>query len=306
MKPELIRLSVILVLTWLISCAREIQIDLPEEPEKIVAVSHFTTGEPIRTRLTLSRPTYAAGQPEVLENASVSVFRDDQLLENLVFDKDLKYWQGQIPAENGVDYRLYVQADGLPDASSASSIPEQVSLMPLQVDWANIRIVGWDSLRQALRLPLVLKPSVMPGQNRFFAFALKHEIEVFKVVNGQQVPDYFYEGSSAFLTDGPTLALLHNIPEPVILVDEKFWDDDRDAIRLDALIPFNPETEKPRRILIEWRTLSGEFYRYHLSLARQGNNLPLSDPDAVYNNIVGGYGNFSGYSVDIEALDLQF
>jgi hypothetical protein len=54
----------------------------------------------------------------------------------------------------------------------------------------------------------------------------------------------------------------------------------------------------PSKLLIEWRTLSEEFYRYHLSLSRQGNlALPFNDPDAVYNNVSGGFGNFSGYSV---------
>ena len=57
---------------------------------------------------------------------------------------------------------------------------------------------------------------------------------------------------------------------------------------------------------MEWRTLSEEFYKYHLSVDRQGNNLPLSDPDAVYNNVSGGYGNFSGYSVRVDTIELPF
>ncbi|MFN8304250.1 MAG: DUF4249 domain-containing protein [Saprospiraceae bacterium] len=306
MKPVSAAFCGILIISLSARCAREIQIDLPEEPEKIVAISHFTEGEPIRARLTLSRPAYSSGQPEIVEEASVAVFRDGALLEPLSYDKNLKYWQGTVPAEPGAEYKLVVQADGLPDISGESHIPEFIPLSPIQINWENIRIVGWDSVRQALRVPIELRPQFLPAQDRFFAFALRHEIEVFKMVNGQPVPDYFYEGSSAFLTDGATLALLHSIPEPVVLIDEKYWTADRRVIRLEALVPFNPDNEKPRRILIEWRTLSGEFYRYHLSLARQGNNQPLSDPDAVYNNIEGGYGNFSGYSFDIDALDLQF
>jgi hypothetical protein len=50
--------------------------------------------------------------------------------------------------------------------------------------------------------------------------------------------------------------------------------------------------------------LSEAFYRYHLSLARQGENLPLSDPDAVFNNVQGGLGNFSGYAVSIDTVAL--
>lgn len=294
------------VLVLFTRCAREIQIDLPDEPEKLVAISHFTPGEPFRVRVTLSRPSYAAGAPEVPENATVAISKNGSLLEQLVFDKNAEYWQGIATPETGVEYSLSVRSDGLPDADASSAVPSHFPLAPVQIDWDKMRIVPWDSTRQALRVPLELKPQQMPETDRFFAFSLRHEIEVFQVVNGQEIPDYSYEGSSTFLTDGRTLSLLHSIPEPVVLIDQKYWDDNRQSIRLDALIPFDPGFEKPRRLLIEWRTLSGEFYRYHLSLARQGDNLPLGDPDAVYNNIVGGYGNFSGYSVTVDAVDLQF
>lgn len=296
----------LLVLVFLTRCAREIQLDLPDEPAKIVAISHFTPDEPFRVRVTLSRPSYSAGAPTIPEGATVTVLKDGQFLEELLFDKNAEYWQGQKMPQVGAEYALSVKAEGLPDVSASSVVPQQIPLQPVQVDWGNVRIVGWDSVRQALRVPLELRPEQLPDFDRFFAFSLRHEIEVFTIINGQPVPDYSYEGSSTFLTDGRTLSLLHSIPEPVVLIDQKYWDDNTQSIRLDALIPFDPATEKPKRILIEWRTLSGEFYRYHLSLARQGDNLPLGDPDAVYNNILGGYGNFSGYSVTVDAIDLQF
>ncbi|HNG90394.1 MAG TPA: DUF4249 family protein, partial [Saprospiraceae bacterium] len=113
-----------------------------------------------------------------------------------------------------------------------------------------------------------------------------------------------YETATFFLTDGPTLSLLHNISEPVVLVNEKYWTEDRRTLRINAFMPYMPDSEKPTRIFVEWRTLSEEFYRYHLSVARQGSNLPLNDPDAVFNNVKGGYGNFSAYSVHMDTLVL--
>ncbi|MFN4256749.1 MAG: DUF4249 family protein, partial [Saprospiraceae bacterium] len=80
------------------------------------------------------------------------------------------------------------------------------------------------------------------------------------------------------------------------------WSDNDPTLSLDAIIPFQPGRERPTHLFVEWRTLSEEFYRYHLSLARQGGNLPLSDPDAVFNNVNNGYGNFSGYSVGHDTL----
>ncbi len=306
MKQLHLIVASLLVLLLTSRCVREIQLDLPEEPAKLVAISHFTAGEPVRVKVTLSRPSYSAGDPETPSGANVTIARNGQFLDKLFFVPDGNYWQSRDTVQPEGTYSLAVRADGLPEVEASSKMPTHVPLAAIAVDWENIQVVPWDSVRRALRIPVELRPQWLPGNEPFFAFNLRHEIEVFQLVNGQPVPDYSYEGAAAFLTDGRTLSLLHNIPEPVVLIDEKFWGEDRQALRLDVLVPFDPATEKPRRLFVEWRTLSGEFYRYHLSLARQGDNLPLSDPDAVYNNVRGGYGNFSGYSVSISTIDLQF
>ena len=151
-----------------------------------------------------------------------------------------------------------------------------------------------------MNIPLVLKLKDLPAEKRYFAFYLKHDIEV---SDGS-----VYEGlSTNYTADGRTLSLLHDIAEPAVLINEKFWSDNRDSLVLNAVIPYSPgDNEKPSRLYVEWRTLSEEFYKYHLSVDRQGNNLPLSDPDAVYNNVAGGYGNFSGYSVQVDTMILPF
>lgn len=306
MRSVIILKISLLTLLFATRCAREIQLDLPDEPPKTVAVCHFTTGQPFQVKVSLSRPSYASGPPEYPALANVTVAKNGQFIDKLFYVSEGAYWQSRDTAFPGATYSLAVSIDGLPNIEAASSVPDHRPLAPVEVDWDNLRTVPWDSVHQALRVPLTLCALDLPEYDRFFAFNLRHEIEVFKIVNGQSVPDYTYEGSSAFLTDGRTLSLLRTIPEPVVLIDEQYWSDDRRTIQLDALIPFDPTDEKPRRIFVEWRTLSGEFYRYHLSLSRQGDNLPLSDPDAIYNNVIGGYGNFSGYSVTVETIELQF
>jgi hypothetical protein len=237
----------------------------------------------------------------------VTISTGGQFLDKLrrAFSEDGKlYWESRDTAYTGVEYALAVRLPGYPVAEASSSIPQHAGLRPVIVDPESVDVVPLEDGRVALRVPLTLEVADMPDQHRFFAFNLQHETEVFQIVNGQPVVDYSYESGSFFLADGRTLSLLHNIPEPVVLINDKFWSDNRRTIFIDALIPFDPETERPRRIFIEWRTLSEDFYRYHLSLARQGENLPLSDPDAVYNNVQGGLGNFSGYSVSMDTITL--
>ncbi len=63
------------------------------------------------------------------------------------------------------------------------------------------------------------------------------------------------------------------------------------------------ENNELRRVFVELRTITKEYYKYHSSLARQliVRQDPFAEPVTIYNNIEGGYGNFSGFSPDISS-----
>lgn len=288
-------------------CVRETTIDLPVQSPKIVALSHFTTGEPIQVEVSLSQALTDAGDPTIPFNADVSIAVNGNFLDKLfrvTDDGGRIYWESRDLVQPNVGYTLAVRIAGIDPVEAASSAPYPAKLAGVRIDTAGLRLIDLSDGQKALRVPLEISLSKLPANNRYFAFGLRHEIEVFELVNGEPVPDEYYEASTKFLADGRTLALVYDTPEKVVLINENYWNDNQETLSIDALIPFNPAYERPTRIFLEWRTLSTEFYRYHLSLARQGNNLPLNDPDALYNNIVGGYGNFSGYSVTNDSLVL--
>ena len=56
-----------------LQCAREVIIDLPEEPSKIVAVGKFTTNDTFRVRVTLTQPVYEPGELQAPATAAVTV-----------------------------------------------------------------------------------------------------------------------------------------------------------------------------------------------------------------------------------------
>jgi len=295
------------VLLLLTRCAREVNIDLPEEAAKVVAVCNFTPGGNFRVSLSFSQPLDAMGAPKVPEKAEVSIAADGQFYDRLFKEVDEEgevVWQGNDVVKPGVEYSLRVNVPGYPPIEANSSVPNYTPVDHITLNHLGISVKKLDENRNALIVPIDLHLSNKSGGKSYFAFNLSHETEVFELENGVRVPDYSYETTTFFLTDGPTLSLLHNISEPVVLVNEKYWSADRSTLRINAYIPYKPDTEEPKRIFIEWRTLSEEFYRYHLSVARQGGNLPLNDPDAVFNNVQGGYGNFSGYSVAVDTVEI--
>ncbi|MBV6441294.1 MAG: DUF4249 family protein [Haliscomenobacteraceae bacterium CHB4] len=290
--------------SWLFAqCAREVMIDLPEEESRVVAICHFTTGQVFKVRVVLSQPVYDTRDPVVPEKAEVTVAREGTFLDKLFRTTDdygNVYWESRDLAETGVPYSISVRVDGLPAADAGSSIPVFSPIEPVDIHPADITESPLSDGRRLMNIPLVLHLKNVPAEKRYFAFYLKHDIEL--------TDGAVYEGlSTNYTADGRTLSLLHDIAEPAVLINEKFWSDNRDSLLLNAVIAYNPaENEKPRRLYVEWRTLSEEFYKYHLSIDRQGSNLPLSDPDAIYNNVSGGYGNFSGYSVRVDTIELPF
>ncbi len=296
----------LLVATLLLaSCARDLQIDLPDEPARIVVVSHFTTGEPFQANVTLSQPVYAVDDEGTPASVDITVSNGGQFYTRLLRkldDRGKIFFESSAVVRPETPYTITVEIGGYPRVQATSSVPPFNGLESFRV-LDSIRIENLADGKKALRIPLELKlPNLLPVTGRYYAFNLRHEKYVYEIINGQKVFDYPEEADTYFVTDGPTLSLLNNIAEPVVLVNENFWNDNRRKLYLDAIIPFNPATDEVKRIFLEWRTLSEDFYRYHLSLARQGTNQPLSDPDAVFNNVINGYGNFSGYSVSADTL----
>lgn len=303
------RLLLLLLANFLASrCAREVYIDLPEEAAKVVLVGGFEPDSVFKVHLTLSQPVFnddGPGRPNTPEVVVTTQERFYDRLKMEVVNGDT-IWVGKKKALAVTPYALTVRADGFPVANASSMAPMPVLLEPIKVDKADYEIVVLNEKLSGLRIPLALTLAADPlPENPYFAFNIRHETAVYEnLPNGQQRFDYDYQENSGFVTDGRTFALLNKTPEPVTLIHANYWRDKRKTLFLDVVIPFKPENERPRRIFIEWRTLSTEFYNYHLSLSRQGGNLPLSDPDALYNNVENGYGNFSGFSKVIQTIEL--
>ncbi len=303
-------LSVVFVLGLaliLVRCARETIIEVPDEPSRIVMISHFTEGQPVRVKVTLSQPVYSGREPQTPAVVDISLSSRGVFLDKLKRSDPGQpiSWYSRDTIQPNTPYTLVARIAGMPVAEATDEVPVHGRLKPVRIIDSLIRTEDLGNGNMALRVPLELELFDPRGSNLYFAFSLMHELDVYDVSEEPPFLDYTSFKPSFFLADGPTLALLHDIPEPIVLINRNFWNDGRRTINLTAYIPYNAENEVPRSIFVEWRTLSESFYRYHLSVARQGNNnTPLADPDAVFNNVKNGYGNVSAYSVSVDTLML--
>lgn len=291
----------------LLRCAREVIIDLPEEEPKVVAVCHFTEGQHFRVYITMSQPVNEGDDPNQPSAVDATLSIDGTYYDLLYKEKgdgDRYYWRSHLQKipRTGVEYSFVVRVPGYPTVQSSSSIPVHRSIDPIKLKQGDAILETLSDGSKELRIPLELHLQEPLGAEHYFAFFITDDTEVSE--SGDPSDTYTIQRPTNFLADGRTISLLHNIPEPVVLINENYWADGRRTLYLTARIPVKLGTERPRTLYITWRTLSKEFYRYHLSLSRQSSNLPLSEPDAVYNNMNGGLGNFSGYSVRVDTVTI--
>lgn len=90
-----------------------------------------------------------------------------------------------------------------------------------------------------------------------------------------------------------------------VLIDKDNLDDPGSSLSF-SFKDFVLDDNSLIRVQVELRTINEEYYRYHSTLTRQLiiRQDPFAEPVTIYNNIEGGFGNFSGFSPFISSSDL--
>ena len=116
----------------------------------------------------------------------------------------------------------------------------------------------------------------------------------------------------------------HNLPDVYWLVDPELSDDQPFLRHYDFGILIDKEDlvageslsfdfvdwvvadRGLNKVYVELRTITQEYYKYHSTLARQliVRQDPFAEPVTIFNNIEGGFGNFSGFSPDVISSNL--
>ena len=176
---------------------------------------------------------------------------------------------------------------------------------------------GFESVRATTRIP---RPSTISNLNIRIEPSTKNEFK--NIVRYTLVFDieHFESNQYYHLVFYNEYDSLNNkfLVDPELSDDQPFLRHYDFGILIDKedLIPGEPLTfhfvdwvvgnHDLKKVYVELRTITQEYYKYHSSLARQliVRQDPFAEPVTIYNNIEGGYGNFSGFSPDVSSSDL--
>jgi hypothetical protein len=279
------------LLLLMCSCTEEVNITLPEEPYKLVLSCNPVAGEPLLAFVSFSTPSYAPDTTLESFAPTLLLEKNGQPLETLVpLEGSIQSWVGTIPMEEGVNYTISVSAMNFQTISANTTIPLPTRLNPFLMDSSTYSYNQLNKDTSVLRVPLKIIPNDLSSSDSLFAFRVEYQI----VTTSQNE----IEQKATFIADGNIFVNLHESPNGTFLVNKKLWNNNPNAeLPIDVLMPYNPNQTKSITIILEWRTVSEDYYKYYLSLSKQGNyGIIFSTPDVLYNNILNGYGNFSGFN----------
>jgi hypothetical protein len=289
------------LLFTLLSCVKEVQLQLDEYPQKVVVNSLFCPDSLLRVHVSLSKSPKVSGSYLLQEyddidfvvNAVVKLYKDGQFLQDLIYSQNGWYNSFHIPLE-GSKYKIEVTVAGFDMVWAESAVPHypEITQQPI------CKYIG----------PAVVEDIEYIARETqiFFKDSLGEDFYGF----------YGYLDSWNFIDR-------NKITDPSLLADNDFnrmWGFFHNIIFRDVL--FDGQIKKVAFIGIgfgvnnistgydlRFGSISKEYFQYldalykHLANANPGSQLddPISllfmgNPIETYSNINGGLGIFAAYN----------
>lgn len=190
-----------------------------------------------------------------------------------------------------LNYTISAHATGFEDVQANTFIPSPSTIADLSVKTISIVQSELNEFKKNIRYTLQFKINHVEP-NRYYHLVFYNS----------------YDGLAALYLVNPELSdnqlFTYHYDYGVLI--------DRNDLKPDQLLTFNfvdwtLEGNDLRSVFTELRSVTEEYYKYHCSLARQliVRTDPFAEPVTIFNNIEGGYGNFSGFSMDVDSFALR-
>lgn len=274
--------------TFLVSCETDLEAPITVKPRlTIVANLSPVTWEPQRvfvyTSLSPSDSssfhTPSGLEVRITDEESGTTLRLDSVRQgNRVF---FPVPEGFI--QGGRQYSITAMAPGFAEVNARTQIPLASSIADLVIQGLTASPSDKHEFKEILRYSLVFNINHL-ADNRYYHLIFYNEYEGLE--NRYFIIDPEPSDDQVFLRHYDYGILL-----------------DRTDLRTEGPLTFKfvdwvVENQGLKRVYVELRSISEEYYKYHSTLARQVivRQDPFAEPISIFNNIQGGYGNFSGFN----------
>jgi hypothetical protein len=310
--------GVILFLTA--SCESVLFIELEESDKLIVVNGTLHNQSPVSVQISRTRHILDNAPIIPLENATVTLFREGNLVEQLPYAGEGYYRSEHYVPDMGVAYRIEVENQGFPSVSASSSIPESIPIVSLDTSMKSheLEYTWWSSNESYLQMDVTIHDPA--GEENYYLLDMMADRSrtEYRDTTVNYIDSLYHNGEWHYFVNDSTYTL-HDIyrfsDQPFLLSDDLIVEEETGIGILfsDQLIDgktysirvetwsYALESADSAVVDLRLHSISESYYKYLKTRQKHYDSVEdfMAVPVIVYSNVEAGTGFFGGYSTDV-------
>ncbi|MBE9467641.1 MAG: DUF4249 domain-containing protein [Bacteroidetes bacterium] len=294
----------ILLIFILISCTKEISIDLPKKEPKLIVNSFFipfTTPNPksFNVKVNQSSPLLDTTTMKAITDATVIISSGNQI-DTMKYNDSSDYYDFSdftFP-ETGKNYELKIIKSGFKTVTSNDLVPNRVEMTSYEIN----PIAGTNDCGD-IYSEITINFCDPANEKNFYEMEISDEIS-YQIFSNDNIitSESYYPSLLSFDAENPEY----------LLFNDSYINGEKHQLRIFYYPPqyIDPDGRyiDNQVVFLHFRSVSENYYKYKTSLLQhlyrqQGDILyGTGEPVNVFSNIENGYGIFAGYQEDTETI----
>jgi hypothetical protein len=294
MKKILILIIVIIAISQ--GCKTVVEINIPNEPPKLVINSTLEPDEYIKIHLSQSQHILDEKDFEPISGAAVDIYEDEAFITTLPDSTNGNYISANYKPKKGKTYKITVSKEGFEDVSAQVIIPPSAATVN-GVELDTVEISEADYIATYLRFNIQLEDDI--DVENFYDISIVKKNWLYEYDNSISPPvviDSVLRTSQLLLeTKDLGLEEFQSYGEHIVFNDN-FFNGKTYSVKilseLNSDVADMPEDEGNTTFYLKVANTSKSYYLYEVSFMLQKWTAydPLAEPVQVFNNITNGYG----------------
>ena len=305
---------IIVLIFILLSCSKEIEIDIPRTKPQLVVYSTivpFTIPKPKFLRLSLQTSKHIFDTSTTYINyAKVLFYENNTLKDTLKYNDSLRYY---IISENdypvaGNNYSIKIIKKGFDTVTANTTIPNKVNIIDTNIT----PIAFFDDLGSVFS-EVSITFNDPPNEENYY------EIAISDIAFSYENYDYFYDlttNDNIITSESYYPSLIRfDVDKPKFLL---FTDKQINGQKYTVNVYYTPPQRiseyryiSKHYISVHLRNVTKEYYKFKTTMIQQSYSKTedilygMGEPLNVISNINNGYGLFSGFNNDIVSFHID-
>lgn len=303
-KRQLYNILLFGFLLLVVACENP-KLSLDDYTPSLVVISNFTTQHGIQVQVSKTHSPLDNKRTEYITNAKVEIWESGQLLETLHLndtrESDVPFYTSEVLKPRiGLDYTIKVSAPGYKTVTATSRIPERVNLDSVKIE--NLVASEDDPGYKLYKFDLAIYFTDPRMELNFY------HVNVFQknIVSLKDSLEYVEQVTKLIFDSKINTNYIVANYDGGFLIEDKPIDGSTLRIPIPITLRLPAHVQNLDELIVELRSVSQEYYMFHSTVSRQqsNENMPISDPVVLYNNILNGQGVFAGYSQAEKAIKI--